>query len=464
MDTTGSPTARNHDTCPEESRRLVPALHWVYPREVSRLVRLTTTPQVIGRGSDNEMQVAHRSVSRQHAKLSRQGPVFVLQDLRSTNGTYLNGEPVQYAAISPGDVLRVGDCIAVVAQVPLVAPGPVFGELATGLYGGPALVRALAGVRQAATTRLPILIIGETGTGKECVARAIHEWSGRTGCLHAVNCAAVPDNLAEAELFGHRRGAFTGAERSTLGHFRAANGGTLLLDEIADLSPQVQAKLLRALERDEVIPLGDTEPVPIDVRVVVAAQPRLRAAVEEGRFREDLYARIAGLTVTLPPVASRREEIMPLFDHFLASGSGGHPPAIHAKLAEHLCLSPWPRNVREVKLLADHLLAVHGHRKVLKFSYLPEGYRSRCGTAQTSGTDVACDGRREDDYDRLVVALRETRGILAAAARKARISRARAYRLLNGRSIEEVLQDTSESEVRGERRESSANQKPIRAV
>lgn len=226
------------------------------------------------------------------------------------------------------------------------------------------------------------MILGETGTGKEGVAHAMHEWSARKGPFVAVNCAALVPTLAEAELFGYRRGAFTGAERASSGFFRAAQGGTLLLDEVTDLPESVQAKLLRALEQREISPLGESVPVRIDVRVLAGTQIPLAKMVEERRFRGDLCARLDGLTIRLPPLRERKQEIPYLFTHFLRLHSGGRPPDVEPRLVEQLCLYDWPFNVRELDLLARRLLVLHGHEELLRRSHLPEQILNRAVTEE----------------------------------------------------------------------------------
>lgn len=236
--------------------------------------------------------------------------------------------------------------------------------------------------RKAAFSTLPTVILGETGTGKEGVAHAMHEWSARKGPFVAVNCAALVPTLAEAELFGYRRGAFTGAERASSGFFRAAQGGTLLLDEVTDLPESVQAKLLRALEQREISPLGESVPVRIDVRVLAGTQIPLAKMVEERRFRGDLCARLDGLTIRLPPLRERKQEIPYLFTHFLRLHSGGRPPDVEPRLVEQLCLYDWPFNVRELDLLARRLLVLHGHEELLRRSHLPEQILNRAVTEE----------------------------------------------------------------------------------
>jgi len=192
---------------------------------------------------------------------------------------------VQESPIAPGQILRLGEWIgvAILVSPDAVDPDPVFDLLAANLAGGPVLGPILEQARKAASSSLPTVILGETGTGKEGLAHAMHEWSGRKGPFVAVNCAALVPTLAEAELFGYRKGAFTGADRASPGFFRAAQGGTLLLDEVTDLPESVQAKFLRALEQREISPLGESVPVPIDVRVLAATQIPLPQVVTERR-------------------------------------------------------------------------------------------------------------------------------------------------------------------------------------
>src|SRR5437764_11842167 len=208
-----------------------------------------------------------------------------------------------------------------------------------------ALGHALELLRRAAPARLPVLIRGESGSGKEVAARAVHALSPRVDePFVPVNCGAISPELAEAELFGHERGAFTGAIASSPGAFGAANGGTLFLDEIGDLPLPLQVKLLRALEAGEVKPVGAARPRAIDVRVICATHHDLRARVREGAFREDLFYRLRGVTVELPPLRARPRDILPLAEHFLADGKSFAPDARSALLAHR-----WPGNVRELR-------------------------------------------------------------------------------------------------------------------
>ncbi len=407
-------------------------LRWVFPA-VAAPVHLEHG-QVLGRDAECGVRLDGGGVSRRHAEVHRQGPLFALKDLGSTNGSFLNGKRVEHAAIVPGSVLRLGDHVGVFVES--VRAPTEFRELASGLFGGHEVDVALEAARRAATSDIPIVIIGATGTGKERVARAVHELSGRKGPFHAINCAALPKDLAEAELFGYRKGAFTGAERANLGHFRAAEHGTLFLDEIADLPLGLQAKLLRVLEEKVVTPLGETEPVPLDIRVVAAAQRPLSDAVAAQQFREDLLARLAGLTVTLPFLHQRRADVPALFQHFVDRYSGGRPPRLEPKLIEALCLHAWPTNVRELEHLARQMLAVHGLEPVLKRSALPQSLLALLPAAADSIPAPPAESlsRRDHDTQRLAVALQQAQGSVSSAAALLGISRQRAYRLLDGKA------------------------------
>jgi transcriptional regulator with PAS, ATPase and Fis domain len=338
--------------------------------------------------------------------------------------------------------------------VGVVAAGAgAFVEIAPELWGGAALEAALAPLRQAAGSDLPIVLEGETGTGKEVVTRALHRWSGRPGPLVAVNCAALPEGLAEGELFGYRRGAFTGADRPSAGFFRGADRGTLLLDEVSDLPMPLQAKLLRVLEEREVQPLGEIRPVPIDVRVVVAGQQPLIEAVRAGRFRADLLARLDGLCVRLPPLRARREDVLPLFSHLLEEVGQGRAPSMESDFAERLCMHDWPFNVRELVLLAKRLVTLHGTDVTLGARHLPDRIAGGPGAplvVPPAGAPAAAPrspaaSAEPVELPALVVALRASGGNVARAAAMLGISRQRAYRLMEGQSVDlEALRNPEE--------------------
>ena len=433
------------------------AIVWRFPRAGEPPVPLRLdgeSERVLGRDADCAVRLDGNEVSRRHAVLrcERSSATFdagtageinaIIADLGSRNGVRVNGHAVSHAPLGPQDVVRLGGWIGVVtADVGEVE------EITPGFWGGAGLRATLAPLQQLAKSDLPIVLQGETGTGKELVAGALHRWSGRPGPLVAVNCAALPETLAEGELFGYRRGAFTGADRASPGFFRSADHGTLLLDEISDLPLALQAKLLRVLEQREVQPLGEARPVPVDVRVVVAGQQPLMEAVRAGRFRADLMGRIDGLTVQLPPLRERREDVLPLFSHLLKSIGRGQAPTFESELAERLCLHDWPFNVRELVLLVRRLLALHGTEATLQARHLPERIgedAAGAGSSKPPTTTPAASGRASADLapaepvqlPALMVALRTSGGNVARAATILGISRQRAYRLMEGESID----------------------------
>ena len=229
------------------------------------------------------------------------------------------------------------------------------------IAASPAMLALLDQIERVAPATVPVLLLGETGTGKDLLARAIHEASGRTGPFVPVNCAALPVHLAESELFGHVRGAFTGAERSRDGLIAQAHHGTLLLDEIGDLDLTVQAKLLRVLEDGVVRRVGSTSQSTVDVRLVCATHRNLASAVGNGTFREDLYHRIAGVTLRVPPLRERPEDLGPLLRHFLAEACVGRPvPKVDDLTVACLRNRPWPGNVRELRNAARRAVLFGG--------------------------------------------------------------------------------------------------------
>jgi len=421
------------------NRRSLPlGVRWLTgkPEEVDLLVGTTL---VIGRAAEADLRVDSGGVSRRHAELERQGPLFAIRDLDSRNGTFLNGRRIAHAALSESDVLRVGDALGVVERVdPEQSNRPT--ELGGALFG-PSLWSLLEQLKRAARSDLPIVVLGETGVGKECVARAIHLLSERAGAFHAVNCAALPSGLAEAELFGYRKGAFTGADQAALGHLRAAQGGTLLLDELAELPLPVQAKLLRVLQERQVTPLGETTATKLDVRLLSACQTGLEQLVQDKRLRQDLAARLNGMCLTIPPLRERRADVGFLFGYFLRQAAGGRPPAVDVRLLERLLVFGWPDNVRQLELLTRQLAVMHGHEPLLTQYMLPVSFgRSEQEPVAAPGPRVVAADRNEHDLRTLEQALSENDGNLSRAAAQAGISRQRAYRLLSSRTVDPVAE------------------------
>lgn len=412
----------------------------------------------VGRDERNDIVIAARGVSRIHAEIVWNAPLWLLRDVNSTNGTFLNRARVSEAPLRPNDVIRLGDAVGVVVgghDGPLL---PQFRRVQEGLYAGSRFAARLAELERIAGSPLAIVLEGETGVGKEQVARAVHRWSKRTGPLVSVNCAAVPEQLAESELFGHRRGAFTGATEARLGHLRSAERGTLFLDEVLELPLAVQAKLLRALEAREVVPLGETQAQPLDIRVVCAAQRSLSDCVQRGSFRSDLLARLAEYRFVIPPLRDRREDVPQLFAQLLADACGGQTPALSPKLVELLCTTQWPQNVRQLRSVARQMAVLHSHEPVLDVRHFPAQMDDAVVHAEIATPSPTLNGahamhapvrssmppssgvrgqtqqyaRARDlaDLERLVAALHEQSGHLGKASQQAGISRQRAQRLL----------------------------------
>jgi transcriptional regulator with PAS, ATPase and Fis domain len=415
---------------PTASRGSALAIRWVCPNDSVPPTPLDGRQRTIGRAEECDAVLPGREISRRHAELGRTGPVLIIRNAGSHNGVFVNGSLVEEAPLERGDVVRLGEWVGVVADV---AHDAAFGELIAGLVVGPTLHACLEGLPAVAKSSLPIVLEGEPGTGKERVAAAIHAWSGRAGRIVALNCAAIPETLAESELFGHLKGAFTGADRPGLGLIRAADGGTLFLDEVVELSRAVQAKLLRVVEQQEVVPVGETEPVHVDVRVVAATHEPLERAVADGRFRGDLFSRLAGRTLRLPPLRERREEIPGLFQALLARRARRTPPSLDARLVETLCLADWPYNVRDLDLLAERLLAENPSADLLRRSHLPpELLRNAPAGARPAGAG----SKQQREIERLTTALGAHRGNIARAAAAVGISRQRAYRLIRDAGID----------------------------
>jgi two-component system response regulator HydG len=330
---------------PDKGRRLV--LDGAQPSRI-----------LIGQSEVCELRVSDREVSRRHAALEHLGPSIRLTDLGSTNGTYVDRVRIVEAILTGGEILRMGTTLVRVEdgptlEAPSVLPGAAFGRVV-------GVSRALVGLypvfERLARTQVPVVIEGETGTGKEALAEALHEQGPRAKQPFIIfDCTAVPHALIESELFGHERGAFTGATSTRRGVFEQAHGGTLFIDEIGDLDLTLQPKLLRAIERSEFRRVGGEAWVSVDVRILAATRRDLDREVEAGRFREDLFHRLAVARVELPPLRNRKGDIPVLAAHFWQQ-MGGNPGALADAIVSKWEASSWPGNVRELRnAVARHL-------------------------------------------------------------------------------------------------------------
>jgi transcriptional regulator with GAF, ATPase, and Fis domain len=339
-------------------------------------------PVVLGRDPSASLILPVTAVSRRHAEIRRDGGSYRVRDLGSRNGTLVNGHPITDAELEPLDELRIGDAILKFVEAgadeyasyrldgAMLATGARRARHTSALLGGLQMDRILANLERVALAPLNVLLLGASGTGKEVVAAELHRLSGRSGRFFAVNCAAIPGNLLESELFGYKRGAFSGAERDKAGLIRAADGGTLLLDEIGDMPLEAQSKLLRVLQAREVVPLGSTVPEPVDLRVVCATHRDLSRLQREGKFREDLYARLNEYKLTLPPLYERKEDIFVLMNGFLARHGR---PELRATFPFMTALVhyDWPYNVRELEACIKRAMAL-ADGPVLLPEYLPD--------------------------------------------------------------------------------------------
>jgi transcriptional regulator with AAA-type ATPase domain len=312
----------------------------------ARRYLLDEQPLHLGRGSDNDVVLSDRAVSLRHLRLEPGDGGVLVRDLASRNGTFVNGVRVQTALLALGGHVRLGH-----VELRLVARAEAEPDARAMIAESPAMLELLAEAQRAAALSWPVLVHGESGTGKESVALALHELGCRAGGPYvALNAGGLATNLLEAELFGHERGAFTGANQTHRGLFEQAHGGTLFLDEIGELPLECQARLLRVLESGELRRVGGESTLRVDVRLVCATHRDLRAMVADGRFREDLYYRIARLVLEVPALRSRPEDVRALARHFLRQVRGELGVRELSSDAEaRLVAYDWPGNARELR-------------------------------------------------------------------------------------------------------------------
>lgn len=380
----------------------------------------------IGRGALEGVVLRDTCMSRNHATITREGWMWTITDHGSHNGTYVDGKRVE-GTVSGVDfkVVRTGETIFLLVgdQTPYLEHGV---EIREGHVVGPKLELVLQGALRAAQSGV-LHITGETGSGKEAVARAFHRFgAGKAGPFVAVNCATIPEGLAERLLFGARRGAYSGADRDASGYLVEASGGTLFLDELGELDLSVQAKLLRVLECQEVLPLGASRPVKVDLRFCSATHRDLRSAVAAGTFREDLFFRMGRPKVAVPPLRERLEEIPFLIETELRRISSDL--VAQAALVEACLLRPWPGNVRE--LLAEirdaAITARTAGKRTVKVSHLPEGAGLEFASEAPSTSPSVLPSRAE-----IEAALAACDGKVATAARKLGVHRNQLRRWLD---------------------------------
>ena len=416
------------------------------PYAVQRVPIPASRQYAIGRGPESVTLFAvpgDSCASRTHALLevNLAAPSIQVRDANSRNGTFINRVRLAAGETRPllqGDILRVGDSFFL-WRVQEDEPDQNVQDVPELVGASVALAQLRRAVVRLGPDPASVLVLGETGTGKEVAVRALHRLSGRPGQHIAVNCAAVPENLAESLFFGHARGAFTGATAQT-GYFLAADGGTLFLDEVGDLPLSMQGKLLRLLEERAVMPVGSTKLIACDVRLIAATNRDLEAAIRDGRFRDDLYARLTDVVLHLLPLRERREDILLLLEH---ASSGQLKPAIPADVIELLLCYHWPRNVREVHKIASHLrlfgpdAALQERLKVPAVVEAESRPVPRSAASSSRETDLAeKDARRPrklaaPSKDRLAALMNRHRGVIQDVASELGCSRRQVGRWLD---------------------------------
>ncbi len=428
---TRSETARRDSSRPVRAGQIYLVLSCHAPTAPPARISLDGLDEVtVGRGAARRIERKGRRVvvelddpwlSGAHARFVRRLSAWVLHDEGSKNGSIVNGRIQGECALRDGDVVELGRTFLLHRTEVDVQPGDA--RIATGgiepVPGLPTLAPALAagldGLARVAPTRVPILLRGESGTGKELAARSVHALSGRGGPLVAVNCGALPDALVESELFGHKKGAFSGATEERHGFIRAADRGTLFLDEIGDLSGASQAALLRALQENEVTPIGSTRPISVDVRVVTATHRDLDRLVETGRFRRDLFARIAGFQLDLPPLRARREDLGLLVAALLSAAGRERAGAItlHPTFVRAIFSHRFPGNIRELEKCLSSAVALAGVAPIT-IDHAPTWFTG--GLAR--GPEPVLDEEDRRLRGEIVDLLRRHRGNVAAVARR----------------------------------------------
>jgi DNA-binding NtrC family response regulator len=426
----------------------------------------------VGKSDEMDLALKEETVSRVHFEIARDAKGYLLRDLRSTNGTYLDGAEIKEAYLRAGSVISAG-----AAQIKFqpyeerIEILPSDKEQLGELVGKSTRMREIYGlIERIAPTDATVLLEGETGTGKDLVARTLHSLSRRRGGpFIVVDCGAVTGSLIESELFGHEKGSFTGAANTRQGAFELANGGTVFLDELGELSLDLQPKLLRVLEQRELRRVGGSKTMKIDIRVVAATKKDLKSEVEKGKFREDLYFRLSVVPITMPSLRARREDIPLLVAQFLAKlpggeaeGGAGEPLRVDDATMGALMAHDWPGNIRELRNVLERALAMGadprrliaplGDRRIA----VPTAQFPSVGAAGSSGVfDGGADGgfgafefrpdqpfrdqkeRWSDEFERryLTWLLGRADGNISKAARDADMDRKYLHKLLKKHNL-----------------------------
>ncbi len=372
----GKPTTLHLRKCRIVTQEIAYRREWVFEHGVI----------TIGSLDDNNLVIKDDTVSRYHAQIIQEDDAYIIHDLESTNGTWVNQVRIKEAYLTEGCALRFGSAEFIFQPLDEeVAVVPSNEEKFGDIIGGNVKMREIYGIlEKIAPTNATVVIEGETGTGKEVIAHTLHKMSMRAKKPFVVfDCGAVPESLIESELFGHEKGSFTGAIMSRQGLFELAQGGTIFLDELGELSLELQPKLLRVLEQREVRRVGAPKPIPVDVRVIAATNRKLEEEVRNNRFREDLFYRLSVVRLFLPPLRDRIDDLPLLVKHFLKNSSFNRDANANLKLRSisrealrAMTLYTWPGNVRELLNVVERACSL-ADGDCIELTDLPE-HIARC--------------------------------------------------------------------------------------
>lgn len=398
----------------------------------------------VGKAPENDLVLVDETVSRVHFEIVRDAKGYLVRDMRSTNGTFLDSAEVKEAYLRAGSVIRAGECeLKFTPFEERIEIRPSDDEALGDMVGKSPAMREIFGlIEKIAPTEATVLIEGETGTGKDMIARTLHQLSPRADKpFIVVDCGAVAGTLIESELFGHEKGAFTGATATRQGAFEIASGGTIFLDELGELSLDLQPKLLRVLEQRELRRVGGAKTIKVDLRVIAATRKDLRSEVEKGKFREDLYFRVNVVPITAPALRERREDIPLLIEAMLsklAPEAGSHlSDATRNALMKH----DWPGNVRELRNVIERALALGTDPGLLVSplgNHAPEGASAR-EVIEFEPTVSFRDAKEKwnEQFERrfLVWLMKRAEGNISKAARDADMDRKYLHKLLRKYNI-----------------------------